>query len=145
MSHVAIQATNIAKLEQQYSLLEQKASASDFWDSQDTAQATLQRMSDLKSSLDVLRGFKSLLSDVQTAIELAELEVRPALHLLMILAAWPPGCKDTNCGGLAATLLLRQNMIMCSARAGHAHAGRRGTAGRTEGGSCHPSIFGVSD
>ena len=72
-----LQATNVISLEQQYSLLERQASASEFWDSQETAQATLQQMSGLKESLDTARGFKALLSDVQTAIELAELEVRP--------------------------------------------------------------------
>ena len=68
--------TNVAELEQQYSQLEQQASASDFWECQETAQITLQQMSDLKSSLDSVRGLQSLLSDVQTAVELAELEVR---------------------------------------------------------------------
>ncbi len=64
--------------------LEQEASASEFWDSQETAQAALQQMSGLKSIPGLLlRGFKSLLSDVRTAIELAELEVKPTLHPLM--------------------------------------------------------------
>ncbi|CAL5222319.1 g4663 [Coccomyxa viridis] len=81
--HQALQATDVAKLEQQYSLLEQEASASDFWDSHDTAQAALQQMSGLKSSLDAVRGFKSLLSDVQTAIELAELEEGEEQHGLL--------------------------------------------------------------
>ena len=71
----ALQVVNVAKLEQQYASLEQQASASDFWDSQERAQATLQQMSSVKGSLDSVRGLQALLSDAQTAIELAELEV----------------------------------------------------------------------
>lgn len=71
----ALQVVDIAKLQQQYASLEHQASASDFWDSQDRAQATLQQMSSVKGSLDNARGLQALLSDAQTAIELAELEV----------------------------------------------------------------------
>ena len=69
----------MGKLEQQYSALEQQASAPEFWDSQDTAQATLQQMSSLKSSMDSVKGLQALLADAEAAMELAELAVRP-LH-----------------------------------------------------------------
>lgn len=85
--HNVLQVANIGKLEQHYSALEEQAGATDFWDSQASAQATLQQMSNLKSSIDSVKGLQSLLSDVQTAIELAELEVRKIHHSLPILLA----------------------------------------------------------
>lgn len=71
---------DVGKLEVEFSSLEQKASAPEFWDNQETAQAVLQQMSDLKSSLDSARGLQALLSDAQTAVELAELEVLTPDH-----------------------------------------------------------------
>ena len=69
----------MGKLEQQYSALEGQASAPEFWDSQETAQATLQQMSSLKSSMDSVKGLQALLADAEAAMELAELAVWP-LH-----------------------------------------------------------------
>ncbi|CAK0787352.1 hypothetical protein CVIRNUC_010572 [Coccomyxa viridis] len=69
----ALQVTDMGKLEQQYSALEQQASTPEFWDRQDTAQATLQQMSSLKSSMDSVKGLQALLADAEAAVELAEL------------------------------------------------------------------------
>ena len=75
-----MQAVDVKKLEQQYSALEQQAGVPGFWDSQETAQATLQQMSSIKSSMDSVRGLQALLADAEAAIELAELAVRPRHH-----------------------------------------------------------------
>ena len=75
-----MQVMDIEKLEQQYSALEQQASAPEFWDSQETAQATLQQMSNLKSSMDSVKGLQALLADAEAAMELAELAVWPLHH-----------------------------------------------------------------
>ena len=68
--------TNLPSLRDQYAALEQAASASSFWDDQESAQATLQQMSELRGIIQEVEGFQGLLGDVQTAIELAEMEVR---------------------------------------------------------------------
>ena len=78
---------DIGKLEQQYSALEQQASSPEFWDSQEVAQATLQQMSNLKSSMDSVKGLQALLADAEAAMELAELAVWPHHHCHWI-ARW---------------------------------------------------------
>ena len=63
------------QLREQFQHLEEKASAADLWDSQEKAQSTLQEMSDLRGVIEEVEGFQALLVDVQTAMELAQLEV----------------------------------------------------------------------
>ncbi len=70
----AVQVTDLPSLRDQYTGLEQAASASSFWDDQESAQATLQQMSELRGTIQEIEGFQGLLGDVQTAIELAEME-----------------------------------------------------------------------
>ncbi|CAL8465217.1 g4752 [Coccomyxa elongata] len=70
----AVQVTDLPSLRDQYAALEQAASASSFWDDQESAQATLQQMSELRGTIQEIEGFQGLLGDVQTAIELAQME-----------------------------------------------------------------------
>lgn len=70
-----VQATDLNELKKQCAALEEAASAADFWDDQQKAQATLQQMSDAQSALDEVQGFQDLLDNVDTALEIAELEV----------------------------------------------------------------------
>lgn len=72
----AVQVTNLPSLTDQYAALEQAASASTFWDDQESAQAMLQQMSELRGTIQEIEGFQGLLGDVQTAIELAQMEAR---------------------------------------------------------------------
>ncbi len=59
--------------------LEQTATQSDFWDSPVTAQATLQELNDLKSSLEQYYRWQGQLEDTQAIAELLELENDPSL------------------------------------------------------------------
>lgn len=59
--------------------LEQIAAQPNFWDSQTTAQKTLQELNDLKSHLDQLDRWRSSLEDTQAILELLELEADEAL------------------------------------------------------------------
>jgi peptide chain release factor 2 len=54
--------------------LEQIASQPDFWDNQDTAQATLQELNEYKAHLASLKRWQTFLEDARAAIELIELE-----------------------------------------------------------------------
>lgn len=73
----AAHVTNLASLRDQYAGLEQAASAGAFWEDQESAQATLQEMSELRGIIQEMEGFQGLLGDVQTAVELAEMEAGP--------------------------------------------------------------------
>ncbi len=73
----AAHVTNLTSLRDQYAALEQAASDGAFWEDQESAQATLQQMSELKGIVQEVEGFQGLLGDVQTAIELAEMEAGP--------------------------------------------------------------------
>jgi peptide chain release factor 2 len=53
--------------------LEQVAAQPDFWDSPETAQATLQELNNLKSSLEQCQQWQSLLEDAKASAELLEL------------------------------------------------------------------------
>ena len=55
--------------------LEKQASAEGFWDRQDEAAAVSQEMSEINELLRLTSTMQSQLEDVQTAIELIELEV----------------------------------------------------------------------
>ena len=55
--------------------LENQASAEGFWDRQDEAAAVSQEMSDINEVLRLTSKMQSQLDDVQTAIELIDLEV----------------------------------------------------------------------
>lgn len=90
-----MQLTNLASLRDQYAALEQKASAGDFWEDQDRAQATLQQMSELRGTMQDVEGFQSLLGDVQTALELAEMEA--SLLLMRLTLSRPPLYKHIHC------------------------------------------------
>ena len=85
--HAIVQAANLARLKQRLKDLEKAASASDLWDSQERAQATLQEMADVKGTVEEVEGFQGLLADISTAAELAQLEVRarmqPCVHALI--------------------------------------------------------------
>lgn len=59
--------------------LEQVAAQPSFWDSQETAQSTLQALNELKSHLDGLQRWRTTVEDARTALELLELEDDPAL------------------------------------------------------------------
>ncbi|WP_264324759.1 peptide chain release factor 2 [Romeriopsis navalis] len=54
--------------------LEQIASQPDFWDNQDSAQATLQELNEYKAHIENLDRWQTLLSDAKAALELLELE-----------------------------------------------------------------------
>jgi peptide chain release factor 2 len=69
------QVTDVDGLRRQFASLEEAASAGNFWDDQRRAQATLQQMSEARSALQEMQGFQDLLADVDTALELAEIEV----------------------------------------------------------------------
>jgi hypothetical protein len=73
----AAHVTNLASLRDQYAGLEQAASAGAFWEDQESAQATLQQMSEFRGIIQEMEGFQGLLGDVQTAVELAEMEAGP--------------------------------------------------------------------
>lgn len=62
--------------------LELKASAEGFWEQQDKAAAVNQEMSDINELLDVTARMHSQMEDVQTAIELIDMEVHFALDPL---------------------------------------------------------------
>lgn len=59
--------------------LEQIAAQPEFWDSQTTAQATLQELNDLKSHIDQMVRWRSNVEDVRAIMELLELESDTAL------------------------------------------------------------------
>lgn len=59
--------------------LEQLASQADFWDNQETAQATLQQLNDLKSNLEQYQKWCSQLEDTKAITELLELETDETL------------------------------------------------------------------
>ena len=55
--------------------LEAQASAEGFWDQQDKAAAVNQEMSDINELLELTAKMQSQLEDVQTAVELIDMEV----------------------------------------------------------------------
>ncbi len=59
--------------------LEQVAAQANFWDNQESAQATLQQLDDLKSNLQQLRSWQDSLADAAAAWEMLELEEDAAL------------------------------------------------------------------
>ncbi|HEY9761288.1 MAG TPA: peptide chain release factor 2 [Trichocoleus sp.] len=65
---------DIPALEAKIGDLEQVAAQPDFWDDQTKAQETLQELSDYKSHLAQLEGWKSSIEDTQAILELLELE-----------------------------------------------------------------------
>ncbi|HEY9876950.1 MAG TPA: peptide chain release factor 2 [Leptolyngbyaceae cyanobacterium] len=65
---------DIPALEAKIGDLEQIAAQPDFWDDQTKAQETLQELSDYKSHLAQLEGWKSSIEDTQAILELLELE-----------------------------------------------------------------------
>lgn len=80
----------MAKLKDEFRELEAAASAADLWEDQQRAQGTLQQMSDLRATIEEVEGFWATLADVQTAVELAQLEV--FLQLLLLSShAWSKG------------------------------------------------------
>jgi len=60
--------------------LEQQAAQPSFWDSPNDAQALLQELNELKSSLDQFRHWRSQLEDTQAIAQLLELEADSALE-----------------------------------------------------------------
>lgn len=59
--------------------LEQQAAQPEFWDSPNSAQALLQELNDLKTSLDQFQQWRSQLDDTQAIAELLELEADDSL------------------------------------------------------------------
>ncbi|MBT9315483.1 peptide chain release factor 2 [Leptothoe spongobia] len=59
--------------------LEQVAAQPDFWDNQEQAQKTLQTLNEYKSYLEQLNTWTTQLGDIQTIVELLEVESDPAL------------------------------------------------------------------
>jgi peptide chain release factor 2 len=59
--------------------LEQLAAQPDFWDDQNSAQATLQELNDLKSNIQQYEQWKGKLEDAKAVLELLELEADTAL------------------------------------------------------------------
>ena len=70
---------DLATLKAKIEDLEQLSAQPEFWDSQETAQATLQELTDLKSSQDQYFRWKNTLEDTKAIAELLELETDPAL------------------------------------------------------------------
>ena len=62
--------------------LEKQASAEGFWDQQEQAASVNQEMSDINDALQLTSTMESQLDDVETAIELIEMEVSKVLKLL---------------------------------------------------------------
>ena len=86
-----LSATNPASQRIKLAKLELQASAEGFWDQQDKAAAVNQEMSDINDILALTVRMQSQLEDVETAVELIEMEVFTAdltfavLHLVMSL------------------------------------------------------------
>ena len=70
---------DIAALNAKIQDLEQLAAQPDFWDDQNSAQATLQELNDLKSNLQQYEQWKEKLEDARAVLELLELEADTAL------------------------------------------------------------------
>ncbi|HAJ62475.1 MAG TPA: peptide chain release factor 2 [Cyanobacteria bacterium UBA8543] len=70
---------DIAALNAKIQDLEQLAAQPDFWDDQNSAQATLQELNDLKSNLQQYEKWKEKLEDARAVLELLELEADTAL------------------------------------------------------------------
>ncbi len=70
---------DIAALNAKIQDLEQLAAQPDFWDDQDSAQATLQQLNDLKSNIQQYEQWKGKLEDARAVLELLELEADTAL------------------------------------------------------------------
>ncbi len=70
---------DLATLKAKIEDLEQLSAQPEFWDNQETAQATLQELTDLKSSQDQYFRWQGTLEDTKAITELLELEEDPAL------------------------------------------------------------------
>ncbi len=70
---------DIAALNAKIQDLEQLAAQPDFWDDQNSAQATLQELNDLKSNIQQYEQWKGKLEDAKAVLELLELEADTAL------------------------------------------------------------------
>ena len=70
-----LSATNPASQRDKLENLQLQASAEGFWDQQDKAAAVNQEMSDINEMLDLAAQMQSQLEDVQTAVELIDMEV----------------------------------------------------------------------
>ena len=68
-------ATDPASQRRKLDKLEAQASAEGFWDQQDQAAAVNQEMSDINELLQLTAKMQSQLEDVQTAVELIDMEV----------------------------------------------------------------------
>ena len=80
-----LSATNPASQRIKLAKLELQASAEGFWDQQDKAAAVNQEMSDINDILALTLRMQSQLEDVETAVELIEMEVFTADHTFAIL------------------------------------------------------------
>ncbi len=70
---------DIAALNAKIQDLEQLAAQPDFWDDQNSAQATLQELNDLKSNLQQYQEWRAKLEDAKAVLELLELEADTTL------------------------------------------------------------------
>lgn len=70
---------DLAALNAKIQDLEQLAAQPDFWDDQDSAQATLQELNDLKSNIQQYEQWKAKLEDARAVLELLELDADTAL------------------------------------------------------------------
>jgi peptide chain release factor 2 len=70
---------DVPALNAKISDLEQVAAQPSFWDSQTTAQTTLQELNELKSHVEGLHRWQTTVEDAKTVLELLELEDDPAL------------------------------------------------------------------
>lgn len=70
---------DVPALNAKISDLEQVAAQPSFWDNQATAQTTLQALNELKSHLDGLQRWHTIVEDAKTVLELLELEDDSAL------------------------------------------------------------------
>lgn len=66
------ESSGIQLLEQELANLEEKASATSFWDNRAKAQETLSTLSDVKDKINLLAEFKTQVEDAETIVKLTE-------------------------------------------------------------------------